>query len=220
MSQSDSESVEVSLSQARAAAVGVLRGVGWEAAEAEIQADIMLYAECHGNNQGLVKLFDPAQMAPAPGAGSPAVERETPLSAVVNGNQAPGMLALSTAIDVAAAKASSGGGLALVGCRNTSTSSGMLAYFGTRLAKAGLISIIIATSPRGVSMVPGAAKVFGTNPICFSFPRGGEEAPLVFDMSTSAVAFFGVMEAKAKGARLPPGAPAAGAGRRARPARV
>jgi hypothetical protein len=32
-----------------------------------VQADIMVYAETAGNNQGLVKLFDPSQMAPAAG---------------------------------------------------------------------------------------------------------------------------------------------------------
>ena len=154
----------------------------------------MMYAERHGNNQGLIKLFDPAQMAPKEGSGKPEVERDNKLSAVVNGKQAPGMLALSKAIELAQHRAKAHG-MAIIGVNNTSTSSGMLAYYGARLASSGLVSIIVATSPESVAAQPGGAKVFGTNPMCFSFPRPAPHAPLVFDMATSAVAFFGVMEA-------------------------
>ena len=43
-------------------------------------------------------------MAPSPGAQKPTIERDTPTSAVVNGNQSPGMLAAVTAADLAVAK--------------------------------------------------------------------------------------------------------------------
>lgn len=198
-----SDTVTVTLAQAREAAVRTLKGIGWDEEDAETQADIMLYAERHGNNQGLIKLFDPTQMAPAPGCGKPRLSRSGPVSAVVDGQQSPGMLALNEAVAVAAEKARAQG-VGIVGVNNTSTSSGMLAYYGASLAEQGLVCIIIATSPELVSMVPGAAKKFGTNPICFGIPREGGK-PLVFDMSTSAVAFFGVMEAKAKGQQLAEG---------------
>jgi hypothetical protein len=38
--------------------VKVLTRLGWDAQAAAVQADIMLFAELHGNNQGLVKLLD------------------------------------------------------------------------------------------------------------------------------------------------------------------
>ena len=50
---------------------------------ARVQASIMVSSEACGNNQGLVKMFKPELMAPAPGAGKPVVERETASSAVV-----------------------------------------------------------------------------------------------------------------------------------------
>ena len=39
-------------------------------------------------------------------------------------------------------------------------------------------------SPETVAMAAGAKPIFGTNPICFGFPRAEPAPPLVFDMST------------------------------------
>ena len=121
-------------------------------------------------------------------------------AAVVNGKQSPGMLSLVTAVDLAVKK--SAGGVASVSVYNTSTSSGQLAYYGARAAKAGRIVIITANSPEFVAAKAGAAKTFGTNPLCFACPVEGRE-PFVFDMSTAAIALFGVLTCKAKGLPLP-----------------
>ena len=123
-------------------------------------------------------------------------------AAVVNGKQSPGMLSLVTAVDLAVKK--SAGGVASVSVYNTSTSSGQLAYYGARAAKAGRIVIITANSPEFVAAKAGAAKTFGTNPLCFACPVEGRE-PFVFDMSTAAIALFGVLTCKAKGLPLPEG---------------
>lgn len=69
-------------------------------------------------------------MKPAPNASKPTIERETPTSAVINANQAPGMLAAVKAADLAAKKVLSGAGpIAMVSAYNTSTSSGQLAFY-------------------------------------------------------------------------------------------
>ena len=70
-----------------------LRAIGWDDEDAALQAEIMTAAEICGNNQGLVKMYQPALMAPAANAAKPTIERETATSAVVNANQSPGMLA-------------------------------------------------------------------------------------------------------------------------------
>lgn len=193
-----------------------MQALGWSAEAASFQTEVMLWAEKRGSNQGLTKLADAEGMAPAKGATTPLLTRDTPLSAVVDGRQAPGMLALRLAVDTAASKARAGGGLAIVGVNSTSTSSGMLAFFGERLAATGLVGILFATSPEFVSMVPGGAGVFGTNPVCFAFPTtttttsastGGEESTSTFvvDFATAAVAFYGVLKAKGLGQQLPEG---------------
>ncbi|KAJ8602524.1 hypothetical protein CTAYLR_001303 [Chrysophaeum taylorii] len=194
------EIVEVALGEAFETTKKALMAVGWGEPEAAIQAEVMVAAETCGNNQGLVKMYQPQLMAPAPGSAAPVVERVTDTSSVLNGMQSPGMLALKAAVDIAITK--SKGGVATVGVYNTSTSSGQLAWYGAQAAKAGRVVIITANSPEFVAAKPGAKASFGTNPLCFACPVEGRE-PFVFDMSTAAVALFGVLKCKATGTPLP-----------------
>ena len=90
---SSSDTVIVGVAEAEQTTKQALRMIGWDEEDASLQAAIMTSAELCGNNQGLVKMFQPQLMAPAPGAGKPTVERDAPATAVVNANQAPGMLA-------------------------------------------------------------------------------------------------------------------------------
>ena len=186
----------------RAKTAAALRMIGWDEEDAQLQAEIMTAAELCGNNQGLVKMFQPALMAPSPGASKPTVERETATSAVVNANQSPGMLAAIRAADLAISKVESAGPIAIVAAHNTSTSSGQLAFYVERMAKQGVIGIALANSPEFVAAAPGGKACFGTNPIAFGIPSSS--GPLCFDMATSAIALFGVLTSKAKGELLPP----------------
>ena len=194
--------VVVSIEDAKAKTAAALRMIGWDEEDAQLQAEIMTAAELCGNNQGLVKMFQPALMAPSPGASKPTVERETATSAVVNANQSPGMLAAIRAADLAISKVESAGPIAIVAAHNTSTSSGQLAFYVERMAKQGVIGIALANSPEFVAAAPGGKAVFGTNPIAFGIPSSS--GPLCFDMATSAIALFGVLTSKAKGEPLPP----------------
>jgi len=197
------ETVEVSIAEAKAATAKALQMIGWDEEDAELQATIMTAAEVCGNNQGLVKMYNPALMKPAPGACKPTIERDTATSAVVNGNQSPGMLAASKAAALAVEKVKAGVTIAIVTAYNTSTSSGQLGYYVANMARSGVVGIAMANSPEIVACSKGAKPVFGTNPMAFGIPKSGE--PLVFDMSTSAIALFGVLTAKAKGEPLPEG---------------
>ena len=184
------DTVTVSVKEAQSTTAQALRMIGWDDEAADVQAEIMTAAELCGNNQGLVKMFNPSLMAPQPGAGKPVVERETATSAAINANQAPGMLAAVTASDLAADKALENN-VAVVSAYNTSTSSGQLAFYAERQAKRGLVCLALANSPEFVAPSAGASPVFGTNPLAVSVPRKGG-APFTFDMATSAVALFGV----------------------------
>mgnify|MGYP006268535323 CR=1 FL=1 len=81
------EVVRVSHAEALEKTTAALKAVGWDDEGARVQASIMVSSEACGNNQGLVKMFKPELMAPAPGAGKPVVERETASSAVIKGKQ-------------------------------------------------------------------------------------------------------------------------------------
>jgi len=198
-------SVTVTIAEAQDKTTAALKKIGWDDEDASLQAEIMTAAELCGNNQGLVKMYNPALMAPSAGASKPTVERDTPTSAVVNANQSPGMLAAVMAADLATKKVlESPGPIAIVTAYNTSTSSGQLAFYAERMAKKGLIGIALANSPEFVAAAAGGKGVFGTNPIAFGIPQSAGP-PLTFDMATSAIALFGVLTAKAKGEPLPEG---------------
>jgi LDH2 family malate/lactate/ureidoglycolate dehydrogenase len=196
--------VTVSIEEAQSKTALALKKIGWDDDDASLQAEIMTAAELCGNNQGLVKMYQPELMAPAPGASKPSVERDTLTSAVVNANQAPGMLAAVTAADLAAAKVLKGDtAISIVSAYNTSTSSGQLAFYVNRMAEKGLIGIALANSPEFVAAAAGGKPVYGTNPLAVAVPTAGGP-PFAFDMATSAIALFGVLTAKSKGEPLPP----------------
>lgn len=206
-STESSGTVMVSIQEAQDTTARALEAIGWDAQDARLQAEIMTAAELCGNNQGLVKMYQPHLMAPTEGASKPIIERETDTSAVVNGNQSPGMLAAVTAADLVVKKVKGGtkknSTIAVVCSYNTSTSSGQLAFYAERIAKNGLIGIAMANSPEFVAAAPGGTPVFGTNPLSVAVPT--TTTPFVFDMATSAIALFGVLTAKATGEPLPHG---------------
>ncbi|MBG6163731.1 (2R)-3-sulfolactate dehydrogenase (NADP+) [Labrenzia sp. EL_195] len=81
---------------------------------------------------------------------------------------------------------------------------GALSVQVEKLARKGLVAIMVANSP--AAMAPYGAKeaVFGTNPIAFAAPRPGRE-PLVVDLSLSRVARGKVMSAHKAGKPIPEG---------------
>lgn len=186
--QPDSAIVTVSIDEARDTTARALRKIGWDEQDAALQAEIMTAAELCGNNQGLVKMFQPQQMAPAPNSGKPTVERETSNSAVVNANQAPGMLAAVTAADLAVEKIrDSSSTISIVCSYNSSTSSGQLAFYVERMARKGVIGIALANSPEFVAAAKGGKPVFGTNPLAVGIPQAGTSP---FTVRTSRLAYM------------------------------
>ena len=162
---SDEGTVYVTIEEARTMTAKALRMIGWDDEDANIQAEIMTAAELCGNNQGLVKMYQPSMMAPAPCAAKPTIERESDTSAVVNANQSPGMLAAVKAVDLSVKKVKENGPISIVTSYNTSTSSGQLAFYAERMARNGVVGIVMANSPEFVAAAKGGKPVFGTNPL-------------------------------------------------------
>jgi hypothetical protein len=129
---SSSDTVTVSIEEAQSTTAKALEQIGWDSEDAALQAEIMTSAELCGNNQGLVKMFDPTMMQPSPDSGKPFVERVTGNSAVLNANQAPGMLAAVMGADKAVELCQTNT-VSIVCTHNTSTSSGQLAFYAERM---------------------------------------------------------------------------------------
>ena len=108
-----------------------------------------MYAQLRGNNQGIIKITT-GGMNRSSSAGPITVERDTRLSAVLNGKGDAGMLVLSKAAEMASNKCK-GHGFGVVGTNHTSTSTGCLAFYAEKMAKKGLIGVVLAQSPEFVA---------------------------------------------------------------------
>jgi LDH2 family malate/lactate/ureidoglycolate dehydrogenase len=168
-----------------------VRNYGYRQDEIDVISDVLLYAQLRDNNQGVVKLIDKG-IPRDPKAGEIVIEKETPLSAQVNGNKNHAMVVVCKAVEIVKAKAPKLG-FAIAGTFNTNTSSGAIGYYASRLAEKGLIGFAISRSPQRVAVHGSFEPVFGTNPLAVAVPA--EPDPIVLDMSTAATSYFGLVEA-------------------------
>ena len=81
---------------------------------------------------------------------------------------------------------------------------GALSVQVDRIARRGLIGIMMANTPSAIAPWGAKEPIFGTNPIAFAAPRPGR-VPLVVDMSLSKVARGKVMHAYKSGKPIPEG---------------
>jgi LDH2 family malate/lactate/ureidoglycolate dehydrogenase len=136
---------------------------------------------------------------------SPSVKvvRESPVTALVDGDMGLGHYPADTAMKLAIRKAR-GSGLAAVAVRN-SNHFGAAGVYAMQAASAGLIGIAM-TNVWNLAIVPtrAAQAMFGTNPIAFAAPAG-EQPPFCLDMATSTVAIGKLKLAILHGKPLPRG---------------
>lgn len=122
--------------------------------------------------------------------------------ALVDGDFALGQVVGKYATELAIKKAAEFG-IGVVGVRRTSH-VGMLAYYGMMIAERKMIGQVYTNSPPFMAAWGGKKPIFGTNPICMTFPRNGR-GPIVLDMATSESAAFKIMSAASRGESIPEG---------------
>jgi L-2-hydroxycarboxylate dehydrogenase (NAD+) len=120
----------------------------------------------------------------------------------LNAHQTHAMLAVNNGIDIAVSKAQEHG-VGMVGIKGIGTSSGALGFYAKRIADSELVGIVCSGSMETVAAHGSSEAVLGTNPVAIGIPSEGES--LVFDMTTAAMAYFGVVEASTAGRQLPEG---------------
>lgn len=123
-------------------------------------------------------------------------------TAIVDGDFALGQVAGKYATELAMKKASEFG-VGVVGVRRTSH-VGMLAHYGMMIAKKKMVGEVFTNSPPFMAAWGGKKPVFGTNPVCLTFPYE-ETGPIVLDMATSESAAFKIQSAADKGESIPEG---------------
>jgi len=130
-------------------------------------------------------------------------ERETAVTAVIDGDAGLGHAISVKAMDLCIAKAKASG-LAAVAVRN-SHHFGAAGAYAMQAAEAGLIGYAM-TSALSAIMVPTRAKApfFATNPLAFAVPAG-RNRPFMLDMATTTVAVGKIKLAWYAGKLLPEG---------------
>lgn len=172
-------------------------------AEASQLADYFVWAETSGNEtQGIVKFIGTNPVQEIIPEGPIEIERESAVSARMNAHKNPSPLASVLATDKAIELAHKSG-VGVVGLHGIFSSNGAQAYYAEKVAEQGLIGFCCSRSPAAASGFGTIDPIFGTNPIGFSFPT--TEGPIVFDMATSAMTFYGLVLAAAEGRSISEG---------------
>lgn len=131
------------------------------------------------------------------------VKRETPVSAVVDGDNGLGQVVVTRAVELAIQKAKTSG-MAWVGICN-SNHAGAGGVYAAMALPHDLIAMYMAIGNAN-HMPPwgGVDLLLSTNPIAFAIPTH-KEPPIVLDMATTNASYGKVKVAAQKGDQLPPG---------------
>lgn len=133
----------------------------------------------------------------------PRVVRETPATALLDGDAGLGAVVASAAAELAVRKARDVG-FATVLVRN-SNHFGAAGYFTLRIAEQGLVGLMAAGAGSGVAAPGSATGVIGTQPISYCVPDPDGQGPVMLDMALSTVAGTKVLQAVARGDSVPEG---------------
>ena len=197
------DAVRLSVGDARSLGEAALARIGYGDDDARIVTDQLIdNALCGYRFAGLPRILAIAREAKTRNVRVPvAIVQETPVSALVDGGNNVGYVAVYLGAEIAIAKAKQSG-IAAVGVYN-SYFSGRNAYYLERIVDAGFVGLHTASgSPHIVP--PGATRpALGTNPIAFGFPSAA--GPVIFDIGTASLMWGEVLLAAETGEALPPG---------------
>lgn len=188
--------MKIKVSELKQIATSAIQNYGYNESETKTILDILMYAQLRGNNQGVVKLIGNG-IPKREGVQAPKIVKETPVSALVDGNKTHAMVVMDQLVDLAVKKAKESG-IGIAGNFNTDESTGALGYYVKKVADQGLIGLAFASAPFQTTAPHGSNEAkFCTNPVAYGIPT--ETDPIVFDMTTSAMAYYGLIEAKTAG---------------------
>ncbi len=160
---------------------------GFSLKESEIITDVLLLSDLYGieshGMQRLVRYHKGIEKGLIKVDAKPEIVYETPVSAVIEGNDGMGQLISHKAMSIAIEKAKKTG-LAIVTVRN-SNHFGIAGYYAKMACDEGLIGMAMTNSE--AIMVPtfGRLAMLGSNPIAIAMPA--EPYDFFFDASTTVV---------------------------------
>jgi L-2-hydroxycarboxylate dehydrogenase (NAD+) len=181
----------------------VFVAAGLPGADAARCAELMTQADLTGaDGHGIFRLPQYVRRLKARGFNKRpniTVSRTAPASALVDGDNGMGHLVMSRPADEAVAMARDAG-MAWVGVRrsNHAGPAGLYAEMPAALGMVGLYAAV--ANANHMATWDGADLLLGTNPLAIGVPTG--DAPLVFDMATSIVAYGTVKKYALRGVTM------------------
>ena len=193
--------MKIKISELRNLMVKLVSSKYYTKKEALSIVEPLIWAEISGKNtQGILKLLGSEPYQDIKPIYKPKVIKKAQLSTLIDGGKSAAPLVAQMATDKVI-KIATNKGFGIVGVNNTFSSVGSLGYYARKIAKANLIGIVMASSPKAINHFGGIDPVYGTNPIAFGFPTN--EYPITFDMASSAITWYGLVRAKALGEKIP-----------------
>jgi LDH2 family malate/lactate/ureidoglycolate dehydrogenase len=193
--------MRLKIEDVRAKILQGLANLGYDDKDSQTIADVLMYAQVRGNNQGIPKIAtggipNAANLEPFK------LVKENKCGALFSGGHS---MVASVAAAEKAVELARQHGVGIAASNHTHTSSGAIGYFARQVAKAGFISFVCVGNGDWAAVAPfgSAERKLGTNPFAYAFPYDGGE--VVFDTATAAIAYYGVIEAMLTGAQLPEG---------------
>ncbi len=187
----------------------VLSTLGMEPSDARLAGEVLVDADLMGiDSHGIAHLPAHGSYAPAlrDGKVNPrpniSIVRETPATALIDGDRGMGLVTGHRAMRLAIEKAKQTG-VGSVAVRN-SRHYGAAGYYAMMAVPEEMIGMSMTNA--GPWFVPAHAKkkLIGTNPIAVAAPAGKEQ-PFLCDLATSTVAMGKLEIARREGKPIPPG---------------
>ena len=172
--------------------------------DADKIAEVFIAAELRGlPSHGMIRIKDYYQLWKANRINvKPTVRivRETPSTAVVDGDGAVGMVAATRSMEIAIEKAEKAGS-GWVSTRN-SNHYGIAGFYAMMALKHNMVGISMTNANPLVAPTCSVSPMLGTNPIAVAIPAGNQP-PLVADFATTPIARGKLAVAEKKGEKVP-----------------
>jgi L-2-hydroxycarboxylate dehydrogenase (NAD+) len=178
--------------------------MGCSEAQSDIIAEVFLAAEIRNHaSHGMLRIKDYFELWKAGRINtSPQVRivHESPSTAVVDGDNAVGMIAAHRSMELAIEKAGTAG-TGWVSTRN-SNHFGIAGYYAMMALKHDMIGICLTNANPLVAPTFSISRMMGTNPIAVAIPAA-KQPPFVADFATTPVARGKLAVAEKKGEKVP-----------------
>jgi LDH2 family malate/lactate/ureidoglycolate dehydrogenase len=178
--------------------------MGCSERDADTIADVFLAAELRDHSShGMIRIKDYYELWKAKRINiNPYIRivHESPSTAVIDGDNAVGMVAARRSMEIAIEKAKDAG-TGWVATRN-SNHFGIAGYYSMMALKHDMIGICLTNANPLVAPTFSVARIMGTNPIAVAIPAK-DQPPFVADFATTPIARGKLAVAEKKGEKVP-----------------